>query len=446
MPLDQTGNFQRTEITDGFPMAAADTDIYIDGGVSVFPDPANGEFNLVIFDQTQHARPDQDPNVEIVRATSRLSSVELAVDRAQEGTSAADHPAGSAVLLAATSKMFDDVAATDQPVENFTSNSTTAGEVLTSNGSGGVEFAAASAASITRNGNEIEYVALDISNLPQPIGSNDVALVTASDEYVVDNNPISGTPFDITSSAFALDTSINTQDGGSTGIAFNNDGSRLYEVGEDSEKIYQSTLSTPFDIGSASFSTSINSQSSFPADIAWNDDGSRLYEVSSGNIFQSTLSTPFEISTASFSSSSETASGSACNGIAWNNDGSRLFEVSGGGFDSIYQSTVSTPFDATTASLTKQISTQDGTPTGIAWNNDGSRLYEVGDDSDKIYQSTLSTPFDIGSASFSTSIPTQEITPTDITWNDDGSRLYELNRFSEKIYQYNLLAGGWESL
>jgi len=84
MPLDQTGNFQRTEITDGFPMAAADTDVYLDGGVSVFPDPANGEFNLVIFDQTQFARPDQDPNVEIVRATSRLNSVELAVTRGQE--------------------------------------------------------------------------------------------------------------------------------------------------------------------------------------------------------------------------------------------------------------------------------------------------------------------------------------------------------------------------
>jgi len=109
MPLDQTANFQRAEITDGFPMAAEDNDVYFIGA-DEFPDPANGEYNLVIFDQTQFARPDQDPNVEIVRATSRLSSVELAVDRGQEGTTAADHPAGSAVMLTLTAGFFDDVA------------------------------------------------------------------------------------------------------------------------------------------------------------------------------------------------------------------------------------------------------------------------------------------------------------------------------------------------
>jgi hypothetical protein len=108
MPLDQTANFQRAEITNGFPMAAEDDDVYFIGA-DRFPDPSNGEYNLVIFDQTQFARPDQDPNVEIVRATSRLSNVELAVDRGQEGTEAADHPAGSAVLLSATAKVFEDI-------------------------------------------------------------------------------------------------------------------------------------------------------------------------------------------------------------------------------------------------------------------------------------------------------------------------------------------------
>jgi len=123
MPLDQTANFQRAEITDGFPMAAADNDVYFIGA-DEFPDPANGEYNLVIFDQTQFARPDQDPNVEIVRATSRLSSVELAVTRGQEGTTAADHPAGSAVLLAATSKVFEDISQGYEQSVTATSNVT----------------------------------------------------------------------------------------------------------------------------------------------------------------------------------------------------------------------------------------------------------------------------------------------------------------------------------
>jgi hypothetical protein len=111
-------------------MAAEDDDVYFQGA-DEFPDPANGEYNLVIFDQTQFARPDQDPNVEIVRATSRLSSVELAVDRAQEGTTAVDHPAGSAVILTLTSAFLNKVAALDQAVETFTTDFGTEGQVLT---------------------------------------------------------------------------------------------------------------------------------------------------------------------------------------------------------------------------------------------------------------------------------------------------------------------------
>jgi len=62
-------------------------------------------------------------------------------------------------------------------------------------------------------------------------------------------------------------------------------------VGFGSDKIYQYTVSTPFDITSASFDTDINSQDSFSTDIEWNDDGSQLYETggNAGKIYQYTL-------------------------------------------------------------------------------------------------------------------------------------------------------------
>ena len=155
-----------------------------------------------------------------------------------------------------------------------------AGEALTSDGQGGFGFSPVGSAAITRNGNQIDYVALDISNLPEATGSQDVALLTLGDEYVEDKGP-SGTPFDITSQELSFDTSISTQ-GNPTNFAFSGDGSRVYEVARGDQEIYQSTLSTPFDISSASFETSITSQDSSPRDIACNDDGSRLYEVGQG--------------------------------------------------------------------------------------------------------------------------------------------------------------------
>jgi len=308
-----------------------------------------------------------------------------------------------------------------------------ADEALLSDGSGNLTFGSVGG---------VEEVST-FGNLPA-INPPQLAYVVDEDEYYHSN--LTGGGFDISSASF--DTSINTQDATPTGIAWNDDGSRLYEVGRGSDKIYQYTVSTPFDITSASFSTSINSQNSNPTGIAWNDDGSRLYEVdtqfgSGSAIYQSTVSTPFDITTASFSTSINTQDGFP-QGIAWNNDGSRLYEV---GFNSeeIYQYTVSTPFDISSASLSTSINTQDSLPTGIAWNDDGSRLYESGNDSDNIYQSTVSTPFDITTASFDTSINTQDQNPEGIAWNDDGSRLYEVGQFSDKIYQYTVPTAGWEA-
>jgi len=163
-----------------------------------------------------------------------------------------------------------------------------AGEALTSDGAGGFGFSPTGSAAITRNGNEIEYVALNTANLPTATDTGDVALVTSTNQYVQDS--AFGQAFDIGSAS--LEKSINSQDSTPEGIAFNTDGTRLYEVGNGTNKIFQSSLSTPFDIASATFSKSINSQDQASSGIAFNTDGTLLYEVgASGNkIYQSKLS------------------------------------------------------------------------------------------------------------------------------------------------------------
>jgi len=277
----------------------------------------------------------------------------------------------------------EDVTITDT-LNTASISSAPAGEALLSDGSGNLTFGSVGG---------VEEVST-FGNLPA-IDPPQLAYVTDENEYYHSKPKIT---FDIKSPRLALDTSINTQGFTSTDIAWNDDGSRLYEVGRDNDEIYQYTVSTPFDISSASFQTSISTQDSDAEGIAWNNDGSRLYEA--GRIS-----------------------------------------------DKIYQSTVSTPFDITTASFDTSINTQDSSPTGIAWNDDGSRLYEVGQGSDEIYQYTVSTPFDITTASFSAgdSINTQDSNPGGIAWNNDGSRLYEVGASSDKIYQFNVQSGGWEA-
>jgi len=128
-------------------------------------------------------------------------------------------------------------------------------------------------------------------------------------------------------------------------MAFDNDGTRLYEIHNEFgnagvAKIYQSSLSTPFDIASASFEKSINSQDSSASGMAFNADGTRLYEVgeSGDKIYQSSLSTPFDIASASFEKSINSQDSSP-QGIAFDNAGTRLYEIGRVG-DKIYQSSL----------------------------------------------------------------------------------------------------------
>lgn len=107
MALDQTSNFVRGAVDAS--INSGDTTISV-VDASLYPDPANGEYNLVLWDAGSYPRPDQDPDVEVVRVTGRdTTNDNLTVTRAQESTSDVSHPATSQLALTPTAKMFSDI-------------------------------------------------------------------------------------------------------------------------------------------------------------------------------------------------------------------------------------------------------------------------------------------------------------------------------------------------
>jgi len=327
-------------------------------------------------------------------------------------------------------------------VNGADTSAASAGEFLTADGSGNLSFSSPQASSqVLRNGSAIEYVALDISNLPAPNASEEVALLTDSDVYVKDITPV-GSPFDITSSGVSLDTSISPQDGTPEDIAWNNDGSKLFEVEWD--LVYESNLSTPFDISTATFNASYNTQERATTGITFNDDGTRFYEVNriDYEILQFNLSTAYDLSTAALDTNIP-AEATNPEEILWNNTGTRLYEL-GDRPSKIHQYTVSTPFDIDTASVVTQINTETDEPKGIAWNDDGSRLYEVGQPSDVIVQYSVSSPYDISTATVTDTVATEDGFPTSIAWNNDGTKFYETG--SQSIYQFTVQKSGWTTI
>jgi len=186
---------------------------------------------------------------------------------------------------------FYDVQNISAPNEvNEGNNFTVSADIVnTSNGAGeqSIDFNRGGSQNVTLDGNQSTNVSF--SETINNAGSYTLTISSDDDSASRTIDVINPDAFDITKQNF--DTSINTQDSNPLGIAWNNDGTRLYEVGTKGYKIYQSTVSTPYDINSASFDTSINPQDNFPTGIAWNDDGTRLYEVgrTSDKIYQYTL-------------------------------------------------------------------------------------------------------------------------------------------------------------
>jgi len=305
-----------------------------------------------------------------------------------------------------------------------------AGDALLSDGNGNLQFGAAGG---------VEEVST-FADLP-PVDPPQLAYINNQNEYYR-SFPTTGTAFDLSNAT--LQNSINTQGSNVTGLAFNNNGSKMFECDENGN-IYESNLSAPFDISTASFSTTISSQDSRTEGIAFNNDGSKLYEVGSGSqkIYQYDLSSNFDLSSASFQTSINTT-GPSPQSITWNDDGSKMY-VADRSTGDIVESTLSTAFDITTASVSNTVSASDSTVTGIFWSPDGLNLIETLDAPEQISHSVASVAFDLNTLSSSSSLSAQSNSPQGCRYNNTGARVYEINAGDNKIHEYKLFEGGWEA-
>ena len=93
------------------------------------------------------------------------------------------------------------------------------------------------------------------------------------------------TGFDISASSISSIQAtkiVKAQETAPRGLAFNNDGTKMFVVGTEDNKIHEYTLSTGFDLSSTvNFidSLSVNSQDTDPQSVAFNTDGTKMFVV-----------------------------------------------------------------------------------------------------------------------------------------------------------------------
>ena len=245
----------------------------------------------------------------------------------------------------------------------------------------------------------------------------------------------------------SINFSVSTQEGSPSGITFNNDGTKMFIIGNSGHDVNQYTLSQAWNVSTASFvnTFSVNSQESTPEGIAFNNNGTKMFIIgeASDNVTEYALSTAFDSSSASFTASTSVASqDSKPFDLAFNNDGTKLFVV-GEATKKIFEYSLSTAFDVTTLSYTSQsldVVSEENAPEGIAFNSDGTKLFIVGIGGDKVNQYNLSTGFDLSTASFSGtsfSVAAQDTSPRSMAFSSDGAKMYILGNQTDSVYQYS---------
>ena len=260
-----------------------------------------------------------------------------------------------------------------------------------------------------------------------------------------------GASYDIANAVYdSVSFSVAGQGGTGRGLCFNNDGTKMYYLSDANNTVYQYSLSTAFNVGTATYdslSFDVSVQDSSPCDLNFNADGTKVYVMGFGtnSIYQYSLSSAFNISTASYDSVSFSVGSQEGFpfGFTFSANGTKMFMV-GINNDRVYQYSLSSAFDLSTAvydSISFSVGAQETGPSDIAFNSGGTKMYITGFITDAVYQYSLSSAFDLSSASYdsvSFSVSAQSSFPHGVVFNNDGTKLYVLNGGggTPEVFQY----------
>ena len=258
-------------------------------------------------------------------------------------------------------------------------------------------------------------------------------------------NTVLASTYDLTSATTVVQNSIsvNPQDSFPSGLFFKPDGTKMYMAGDIGNDINEYTLSTAWDISTASFLQlfSVAGQETFPYEVFFSPDGIYMYTCgeSSDSVHQYTLGTAWDISSAVFTRSYNVFSREATpQGLHFTDDGLKMYTVGSNG-DEVNQWTLSTAWDISTATWLQLFSVagQELNPSSITFKPDGLAMFVIGISGDDVNEYTLSTAWDISTASFTRSFYFgSETNPRGMFFKSDGSTVFIVGHGNDTVREY----------
>ncbi len=240
--------------------------------------------------------------------------------------------------------------------------------------------------------------------------------------------------------------SVNSEETTPNGLSFNNDGTKMFIVGHQGDDVNEYTLSTGFDLSTATFvdSFDVSSEDDDARHAQFNQNGTKMFVLGKENdrVCEYTLDTGFDVSTATFVDCASVSEEGQPDELEFSPDGTKMFVVGESG-DDINEYTLSTAFDVSTATFVDSFSvrSEENVPMGLAFTYDGTKMFVTGWQNDTIIEYKLSTAFDVSTATLvnSYAIPDSvENKPQGLTFSSDGSKMFLLGRENNKVYEYTL--------
>lgn len=244
-----------------------------------------------------------------------------------------------------------------------------------------------------------------------------------------------------------LSKSVATVDTVPRDVFFKYDGTKMYLCGHGNKRIYQYTLSTPWDISTAGYDSvykNISSEETGPAGVWFSPDGAKMYLVGAAGakIYQYSLSTPWSLSTLSYDSVSKSTSSedSSPSGIYMRRDGLKLY-VTGRDAELIIEYTLSTAWNLATASYSQNIDVS-GVLTSVSnvfFAPNGKRMFVLGSVENLLHQYKLSTAWDISTASYNSiylDMSSEDTSCRGLFISPNGKNIFMSGTDQDKVFQY----------
>ena len=270
------------------------------------------------------------------------------------------------------------------------------------------------------------------------------------------------TPYTLTMTpGYAGSVSVFAQENVPREVSFSLDGTQMYVVGSTMDTVYQYNLSTAWDVTTATYSSkslSVAAQETNPSGLFFKPDGTKMYMigVATDTIFQYNLATPWDMSTASYDNISRSVSSQSINpqALFFGNNGLKLYVINGTGI--VYQYALSTAWNLLTVTYENKsfnISTNsylnsETTTDGMFFSADGSKMFVMGGSTGRIYQYSLATSWDISTATYAAQINysfiNYDLTKPNIGetggiyFKPDGTKMFIVGNPTDRVHQYFL--------